>query len=83
MYPNNEMQINVYATSAPNVTFTTQGALVNAVGELAFYVILSNGSLAHVFTLSGTATTEALALISGEVIYGKEAAMIKLSTQQT
>jgi lipopolysaccharide-binding protein len=49
-YPNMEIAIDMKATNPPVASFTTQGGLVGARGELKWSVI-QDSSLIHVFTL--------------------------------
>lgn len=58
-FPNMEMQINAFCTKPPNSVLSPSGASVVAEGDLEFYVILPNGTLANAFILSGNVSTSA------------------------
>jgi len=70
LYPDNLLEIKVYATQAPEGTFTSSGALITALGNLEMDVVLSNGQLTPAFTLAGNMKLFGSASISGEMIIG-------------
>jgi len=70
LYPNNLMEVHVYASTAPVGVFSPSGAAVTAYGDMDFLVILPNGTMVPAFTLQGFVATSAEASINGETVFG-------------
>jgi len=69
-WPNNLMEVQLYANTAPVGVFSASGASITAYGDMDFLVVLANGTLVPAFTISGWVATSGKASITGETIYG-------------
>eukprot|EP01104_Vermistella_antarctica_P007130 TRINITY_DN1787_c0_g1_i1.p1 TRINITY_DN1787_c0_g1~~TRINITY_DN1787_c0_g1_i1.p1 ORF type:complete len:498 (+),score=78.51 TRINITY_DN1787_c0_g1_i1:123-1616(+) len=69
-YPNQAMGLNINATSPPDVAFSPSGILIDAVGDIAVFVIDSTGTWTPTFTLNVSAHFNGSAHVVGTSLGG-------------